>query len=150
MIVRTIFFHFDGLIFNPLKPNNYEKDKATTKFDGLFAIYEITENEHGIHKTMHYVLKDHLGSYETIITPGKEVEKLSFDPWGRRRNPVDWTYDNVPTNYTFSRGYTGHEHLDYFDLINMPARRSASGGGNGRVYDPWLGRFLSPGGHRNG
>jgi len=34
----------------------------------------------------------------------------------------------------FDRGYTGHEHLDIFDLINM----------NGRVYDPWLGRFLSP------
>jgi len=32
------------------------------------------------------------------------------------------------------RGYTGHEHLVAFGLINM----------NGRVYDPVLGRFLSP------
>ncbi|NOX47601.1 MAG: RHS repeat-associated core domain-containing protein, partial [Chlorobi bacterium] len=32
------------------------------------------------------------------------------------------------------RGYTGHEHLDAFGLINM----------NGRMYDPWVGRFLSP------
>ncbi|PLW98927.1 MAG: hypothetical protein C0591_03525, partial [Marinilabiliales bacterium] len=102
--------------------------------DGVSAIYEWMGDENSINKTMHYVLKDHLGSYETIITPGKAIEKLSFDPWGRRRNPVDWTYDNVPTNYTFSRGFTGHEHLDNFDLINM----------NGRVYDPWLGRFLSP------
>jgi RHS repeat-associated protein len=31
-------------------------------------------------------------------------------------------------------GYTGHEHLDKFALINM----------NGRVYDPIIGRFLSP------
>jgi RHS repeat-associated protein len=30
------------------------------------------------------------------------------------------------------RGYTGHEHLDQFGLINM----------NGRIYDPVLGRFL--------
>jgi RHS repeat-associated protein len=32
------------------------------------------------------------------------------------------------------RGFTGHEHLDAFGLIDM----------NGRVYDPILGRFLSP------
>ncbi|GAB6013233.1 RHS repeat-associated core domain-containing protein [Viscerimonas tarda] len=40
------------------------------------------------------------------------------------------------TNNTFKfyRGYTGHEHLPEFNLINM----------NGRVYDPVLGRFLSP------
>lgn len=32
------------------------------------------------------------------------------------------------------RGYTGHEHLTQFGLINM----------NARLYDPALGRFLSP------
>jgi RHS repeat-associated protein len=32
------------------------------------------------------------------------------------------------------RGYTGHEHLPKFGLINM----------NARLYDPALGRFLSP------
>lgn len=32
------------------------------------------------------------------------------------------------------RGYTGHEHLTWFGLINM----------NARLYDPVLGRFLSP------
>jgi RHS repeat-associated protein len=34
----------------------------------------------------------------------------------------------------FDRGFTGHEHLPQFGLINM----------NGRVYDPFLARFLSP------
>ncbi len=34
----------------------------------------------------------------------------------------------------FSRGYTGHEHLREFDLINM----------NGRMYDPTMGRMLAP------
>ena len=34
----------------------------------------------------------------------------------------------------FDRGYTGHEHMTAFDLINM----------NGRLYDPVLGRMLSP------
>ena len=33
-----------------------------------------------------------------------------------------------------ARGYTGHEHLTVFGLINM----------NARLYDPALGRFLSP------
>jgi RHS repeat-associated protein len=33
-----------------------------------------------------------------------------------------------------SRGYTGHEHLREFDLINM----------NGRMYDPAIGRMLAP------
>jgi len=33
-----------------------------------------------------------------------------------------------------ARGYTGHEHIDLFELVNM----------DGRVYDPRLGRFLSP------
>ncbi|NCA86836.1 MAG: RHS repeat-associated core domain-containing protein, partial [Clostridia bacterium] len=37
-------------------------------------------------------------------------------------------------NFLFARGYTGHEHLDEFGLINM----------NGRMYDPLLGRMLSP------
>jgi RHS repeat-associated protein len=34
----------------------------------------------------------------------------------------------------FGRGYTGHEHLNDFGLINM----------NARLYDPVLGRFLAP------
>ena len=57
-----------------------------------------------------------------------------YDTWGRRRNPDDWSYDDVPTSHIFDRGFTGHQHLDQFGLINM----------NGRVYDPKLGRFLSP------
>jgi RHS repeat-associated protein len=40
----------------------------------------------------------------------------------------------VSAETLFTRGYTGHEHLDDFGLINM----------NGRVYDPRLARFLCP------
>ncbi|MDR1526181.1 MAG: RHS repeat-associated core domain-containing protein [Dysgonamonadaceae bacterium] len=49
----------------------------------------------------------------------------------------DMRYSNVTDVaklYIFHRGYTGHEHLPEFGLINM----------NGRMYDPLLGRFLSP------
>ncbi len=41
---------------------------------------------------------------------------------------------NLQTPNWLYRGYTGHEHLKEFDLINM----------NGRMYDPVLARFLSP------
>jgi len=57
----------------------------------------------------------------------------SFDSWGRKRNPVNWSYTNIP-DFPFDRGYTGHEHLKWFGLINM----------NGRMYDAALCRFLSP------
>jgi RHS repeat-associated protein len=44
-------------------------------------------------------------------------------------------FDNINTlPQWLSRGYTGHEHLNQFNLINM----------NGRMYDPVLGRMLSP------
>ena len=67
---------------------------------------------------------------------GTKLETLAFDPWGRRRNPSNWSFTDVPAGFLFDRGYTGHEHLDIFGfgLINM----------NGRVYVPALARFLSP------
>ncbi len=40
----------------------------------------------------------------------------------------------IPTPTNTRHGFTGHEHLDKFALINM----------NGRVYDPVIGQFLSP------
>jgi len=49
------------------------------------------------------------------------------------RNPDNRNDYNV-TSTLFDRGFTGHEHLPYFGLINM----------NGRVYGPFLARFLSP------
>ena len=80
---------------------------------------------------MYHTFKDHQGSLAAVVH-GNTVERLSHDPWGRRRNPAGFGYDNV--SHTFDRGFTGHEHYDKFDLINM----------NGRLYDPVLGRMLSP------
>ncbi|HOK99888.1 MAG TPA: RHS repeat-associated core domain-containing protein [Bacteroidales bacterium] len=40
----------------------------------------------------------------------------------------------MPLTASTARGFTGHEHIDLFELVNM----------NGRVYDPILGMFLSP------
>ena len=99
-----------------------------TSSTGLFAIFA-TQSNGG--NTMHYTLKDHQGNLTATVCDNT-VERLSYDAWGRRRNPIDFGYDNVTT--TFDRGYTLHEHYDDFNLINM----------NGRLYDPVLGRMLSP------
>ena len=79
---------------------------------------------------MYYTLKDHQGSLAAVVH-GNTEERLSYDPWGRRRNTSDFGYDNV--SHTFDRGYTLHEHYDEFGLINM----------NGRMYDPVMSGFLS-------
>jgi RHS repeat-associated protein len=66
---------------------------------------------------------------------GTEAPEYSYDEWGRRRRPTNWArYDTIPNIGFIDRGYTGHEHYDIFGLIDM----------NGRVYDPVIGRFLSP------
>ncbi|MFW5872657.1 MAG: RHS repeat domain-containing protein [bacterium] len=99
--------------------------------DGLAAIFEKTSTT----GNLYYIHKDQLGSYLAVTDEtGAKVDSTNFDAWGRRRNPADWSFADVSANYLFDRGFTGHEHLDEFGLINM----------NGRVYDPILGRFLSP------
>ena len=83
-----------------------------------------------------YMLTDHLGSVDTIMeASGSVVERMSFDPWGKRRQ-INWVPINDPAGYmplVTTRGFTNHEQLDPVGLVHM----------NGRVYDPELGRFLS-------
>ncbi len=82
---------------------------------------------------LHYILKDHLGSWTTITDAEGNVEQeLSFDAWGNLRDPETWTGTSTEASM-FDRGFTGHEHLRFFDLINM----------NGRMYDPVMSSFLS-------
>ena len=102
---------------------NKRKLHYITGEDGLFAIFvKNQEND-----TMYYVQKDYLGSYEMVNDEtGSVINRQSFDPWGRKRNPQNRTYANSPWPDLFDRGFTGHEHLDKFDLINM----------NGRMYEP--------------
>jgi len=99
--------------------------------DGLAAI--LVSRPGG--DSLYYVHKDHLGSILALTNhQGSVVERYSFDAWGRRRNPTDWSQKASGLGYITNRGFTGHEHMDLFGLINM----------NGRIYDPGLGRFLSP------
>ena len=99
--------------------------------------------------------RKYVGNLKNTVTDNT-VERYSFNPWGRRRNTSDFGYADV--RHTFDRGYTLHEHYDAFDLINMKftvsersaklclstAERCELGEANGRLYDPILGRMLSP------
>ncbi len=67
---------------------------------------------------------------------GNITKELGYDAWGRRRNPDTWAcYEFSNRNASsYDNGFTGHEHIDWFDMINM----------DGRMYDPVVGRFMSP------
>jgi RHS repeat-associated protein len=120
---------------------NYEKDitAGTTRHiyyipspTGMACIVERI----GTADTYHYTYTDHLGSILTVTNNSGVVEfEQNFDAWGRNRNATTWTYASIPAPQVWLyRGYTGHEHLPEFKLINM----------NGRLYDPIVGRMLSP------
>lgn len=86
---------------------------------------------------LNYICRDYLGSITHITNnTGTLLTEYSYDAWGRLRNPVNqsvYAPESVP-DLLLGRGYTGHEHLAVFGLVNM----------NARLYDPILGRFLSP------
>ncbi|MCL2412898.1 MAG: hypothetical protein FWC98_02030, partial [Bacteroidales bacterium] len=90
------------------------------------------------------VATDHLGSIVAEFNPRRNAfEFFGFTAWGRRyryENGTKFFFDEKVISCQlsvvsfFQRGFTGHEHMDAFGLINM----------NGRLYDPLIGRFLSP------
>ena len=70
---------------------------------------------------------DNLGSILSVMDEnGMKVFDASYDAWGRQTVTLN--------TIGLHRGYTGHEMLNEFDIINM----------NGRLYDPVLGRSFSP------
>ena len=74
----------------------------------------------------YFTFTDQVGSILKVVDANGTVKfSATYDPWGRQ---------TVTTNQIgLIRGYTGHEMLTEYGLINM----------NGRLYDPLLGRFLS-------
>ena len=86
----------------------------------------------------YYATRDHLGSgVVTMDSAGDTLVNMSYGAFGKRRNS---TWNDVPSSgdwtqiaNTSRRGFPGHEHLDSVTAVHM----------NGRVYDEFLGRFLS-------
>ena len=109
--------------------------------DGLVAMHISDDNGRD---EMKYVLTDYLGTIYAFVDDGAQSTEdalyYSFNAWGERRELQAYDVSltaplfSDPADYITSRGYTGHEHIDAFDLINL----------NGRAYDPVVGAFLSP------
>lgn len=143
---KTTFYENNILVLEKYFVGLYEKEfepqtgitrhiNYITAGDGMTAIVLQEEENGDISEETYFTYKDHLGSIVALTDEtGDVVLEQSFDAWGRYRDPNDWTYNILNPSPTWLRGYTGHEHLPHFDLINM----------NGRIYDPILGRMLSP------
>ncbi len=144
---------------------SYERENHTTRADGFSSSVMVkTVHRHSLGGGMIYtrvlggpdpgtkltnVIKDHLGSTDALLVgiwngtsfASQSTEYQSFDAWGERRDASTQisyrTSDADPfrtSSKDYDRGYTGHEQLDDSGLIHM----------NGRIFDPELGRFLSP------
>lgn len=105
-------------------------------FGGYYDSPAVLVND-GSQSILLFIIRDYLGSITHLTASnGVVIQELSYDAWGRLRDPsTHKVYEPGSEPAPFlGRGYTGHEHLTQFGLINM----------NARLYDPALGRFLSP------
>ncbi len=114
-----------------------EYNGGITKYKRQLGNYAII-TETGTNTTEAYLFTDHLGSIDTIAdASGTILQQMSFSAWGERRLPTNWDQITIPNirqqmdGFT-NRGYTGHEMVDAFGIINM----------GGRLYDAALGRVL--------
>ena len=72
-----------------------------------------------------YLLRDRLGSTTVLANEaGEAMERVEYTPFGRSGRSFP----------ELRSGFTGHNYDQDLGLVNM----------KGRIYDPSLGRFLSP------
>ena len=94
--------------------------------DAYSAPAVLVKEREGWH--LYYIARDYLGSITDIVaSDGTRRAHYHYSPWGR-------VEEGQEGPLFLGRGFTGHEHLPEFDLIQM----------NARLYDPYTGRFLSP------
>ena len=137
---------FNGIVTRRYYAGNYEVSYIEGQQDPLELIYvgvpglgmvaTIETGKAGFKPVVHYTYTDHLGTVTKVTNNnGALTAEQAFDPWGRRRDPSTWELAELTdTPAWLYRGYTGHEMLDHFGIIHM----------NGRLYDPMMGRMLSP------
>ncbi len=137
---RKTTYTYDSTTTEHIYVGSYEKEIKDGQIKEYHYIYTPTGLAAIMIKTgstqkMYYTCTDYLGNIQALVNEnGTIAEEYNYDAWGQRRNPTDWTYNNVTLPTIQYRGFTGHEHLDEFGLINM----------NARLYDPVIGRMLSP------
>lgn len=124
--------YYVGSYERQIKPGVDREIHYISAGNGLCAIVVV---QGGV-ATTYFVYSDHLGSLLTLTSStGAIVAEQNFGAWGRHRNPANWTYNSIPARPDWLyRGFTAHEDVSQFALINM----------NGRMYDPVTCRMLSP------
>ena len=137
-VTRTVYV--DKLYEKVNKPGQATEHRH---YLGNYGVHIIKED--GTPAYTVYQHRDHIGSIaaKTDTKDGSlTVRYHANEPWGRRQKD-HWDGEIFDTlegaeleaqTYATTRGFTDHEHLDEVGLIHM----------NGRVYDPIVGRFVSP------
>lgn len=115
-------------------PNALEEHKHFLSVGGSTIGIYISRSDSS--QDTRYFHHDHLGSLTLITSPaGSVLERLAYEAFGKRRftNGAD-DPNNTLSGALTDRGFTMHEHLDEIALVHM----------NGRIYDPLIGRFITP------
>ncbi|QSQ12250.1 RHS repeat-associated core domain-containing protein [Myxococcus landrumensis] len=150
----TVNFTYDAFQRRTLKQNSngdstlyvgsvYEKRRQAGVDSHVFmvlaegrAVAQVTlASSSGATPVTSYLLNDHLGSVETVTdAAGVVLEQRKYQPFGAQGRADDPTLSPVTTSSGVKLGFTSHEWDDESGLVNM----------RGRLYDPRVGRFLTP------
>lgn len=99
---------------------------------GRIAVYT---DRSDLSDDIRYFHTDGLGSITAVTDENGDVlTRYAYDAWGKQTTLYTNTGAGISNQAPSTRGFTDHEMLSDQGLIHM----------NGRVYDPTLGRFLSP------
>ncbi|WP_170113165.1 Ig-like domain-containing protein [Ahniella affigens] len=138
--ITTITRYVSGIELITKRQGGVETSRERKRYIGGFLILTQKIQSGGtVTEDYRYLLGDHLGSTDTLVDEqGVVKERLSFDPHGNRRAAEGaGVWITAVSNYqaaNTTHGFTGHEHIDHAEIVHM----------NGRLYDPILGRMLSP------
>ena len=121
--------------------DNYELKNTVDGKSGFFYVDGTPYTANSVLKmtgdsiSQYFIMRDVMGSITKIVDNyGRVVQDVVYDAWGNIRNPKTLGLADANTPLFLDRGFTGHEHLPMLGFINM----------NSRVYNPRLGRFISP------
>ena len=103
--------------------------------NGPVAQVTWAENGGSVSESTFYLHDEHLGSIETVTdATGQVLKRRKYQPFGQRANPANPAQATSAGMGAVRHGFTGHEEDTEVGLINM----------RGRMYDPRVGRFLTP------
>jgi len=126
-VVKTTYYLPD--FQQTIDESQLEKTTTLVKKGRLYmaAIVKTEQNN-----TTIFINADRLGSISQIFdNTGNLLQEFSYDAWGKQTIIQN---NSSQTEPLLNLGYTGHEHLSVFNLIDM----------KGRFYDPQIGQMLSP------